>query len=389
MDFDLTEEQRMWQSTVHEFVAREVKPKAQHVDESGKFNWEATRKMGPLGLLGLNVPEEYGGPGVDALSAAIAIEELGWGCGSTALALAAHNSLGCAPIALFGSEELKQRYLTPAATGQNVDGSPSQLGSLALTEPGAGSDLKGGVRTRADLKRDDWVINGSKMWCTNASIADFIVTLVRIDPKGGSRSLSLVIVPTDSRGLHIGPPEKKMGLKGSPTHAVTYENVHIPSNNLLGEPGDGLFQAFTTLDGGRIGIGALAVGLAQAAFEEATRYALERQTFGQPISHHQAIQWMLADMATEIQSARLMVYHAAWLKEQGRPFTKEAAMAKLFATEMAERVCRNAIQVHGGYGYSQEFPVERIYRDARLMTIGEGTSEIQRLVISRFILQEA
>ncbi len=388
MDFDLSEEQRMWRSAVHDFVAHEVKPLAQHVDEAAEFNWEAARKMGPLGLLGLNVPEEYGGAGVDAVSAAIAIEELGWGCGSTGLVLAAHNGLGCTPIVLYGSDEVKRKFLPPAATGRAADGSPSNLAALALTEPGAGSDLKGGVLTRAHREGDQWVINGSKMWCTNASIADIIVTLVRSDPKGGSHSLSLILVPTDTPGLVIGPPEKKMGLKGSPTHAVTYDNVRVPAAYLLGEEGQGLYQTLTVLDGGRIGIGALALGLAQAAFEEATRYAKERTTFGQSISEHQAIRWMLADMATEIQIARLMVYYAAWFKSQDRPYSKEASMAKLFATEMAERVCRNAIQIHGGYGYSREYPVERIYRDARLMTIGEGTSEMQRLVISRHILGE-
>ena len=381
MDFDLTEEQRMWRSAVHEFVAREVKPKAQHVAESSEFNQEAVRKMGPLGLLGLNVSEEYQGAGVDAISAAIAIEELGWGCGSTALAIAAHNGVGCAPLAQFGSEALKRRFLPPAASGQG------RLAALALTEPGAGSDLKGGVQTRAQLQDDEWVIDGPKMWCTNASIADFIVTLVRTDPRGGSRSLSLIVVPTDTPGLHIGPPEKKMGLSGSPTHSVTYVNVRVPADYLVGEVGQGLHYTLTVLDGGRIGIAAISVGLAQAAFEEAVRYAKERHTFGRPIAEHQAIQWMLADAATEIQTARLMVYYAAWLKSKGRQFSTAASMAKLFASEMGERVCRNAIQIHGGYGYSREFPVERIYRDARLMTIGEGTSEVQRLVIARQILQ--
>jgi alkylation response protein AidB-like acyl-CoA dehydrogenase len=337
--------------------------------------------MGPLGLLGLNVPEELGGAGVDAVGAAIAIEELGWGCGSTALAIAAHNGLGCAPIALFGSNELQERYLPKAASGEG------QLAALALTEPGAGSDLKGGVKARAVQQRDEWVIRGSKMWCTNASIASFIVTLVRTEPGSGSGSLSLIVVPTDTPGLHIGPPEKKMGLKGSPTHAVTYEEVRVPLNHIVGEPGRGLQYTLVVLDGGRVGIGALAVGLAQAAYEEAVRYAQGRETFGGPIAGHQAIQFMLADAATEIQAARLMVYYAAWLKSSAVRFTTEASMAKLFATEMAERVCRNAIQIHGGYGYSREYPVERIYRDARLMTIGEGTSEIQRLVIARHILQ--
>lgn len=383
MDFELSQEQRMWRNAVHDFVVREVKPKAHEVDEKGEFNWAAVHKMGPLGLLGLNVPEEYGGPGVDAISAAIAIEELGWACGSTALAIAAHNGLGCASVALFGSEELKQRFLPPAASGQG------KLAALALTEPGAGSDLKGGVSVRAVLDGDEWVINGTKMWCTNASIADFIVTLVRTDPRIGSNTLSMALVPTDVTGLHIGPPEKKMGLKGSPTHAVTYENVRVPASYLVGELGKGLQQTLVVLDGGRIGIGALSIGLAQAAYEEAIRYATERQTFGQPLAAYEAIQWMLANAATEIQAARWMIYHAAWLKDKKRPFSKEAAMAKLYASEMAERVCRDAIQIHGGYGYSREYPVERMYRDVRLMTIGEGTSEIQRLVIARHILQEA
>jgi alkylation response protein AidB-like acyl-CoA dehydrogenase len=380
MNFDLTEEQKIWQKTVHEFVAKEVQPKAHEVDVTYEFNWDATRKMGPLGLLGLNIPEQYGGSDVDAVSAAIAIEELGWGCGSTALAIAAHNGLGTTPLVQFGSEELKGKWLPLVASGKN------KLGALALTEPGAGSDLQGGVTTKAVQDGNEWVISGAKMWCTNASIAEYILTLVRTDPKGGSRSLSQILVPTNTPGLKIGPPEKKMGLHGSPTHAVTYDDVRVPLNNLIGEEGRGLHQTLATLDGGRIGIGAISIGLAQAAFEYAVNYARERKAFGKPIAEQQAIQWMLADAATEIEAARTLLYKAAWLKEQGRNFNKEAAMAKMFATEMAERVCRNAIQIHGGYGYSSDYPVERIYRDARLMTIGEGTSEIQRLVIARHVL---
>ncbi len=382
MDFDLSDEQQMWREAVHNFVLREVKPFARQVDEESQFNWAAVRKMGPLGLLGLNIPEQYGGSGVDPISAAIALEELGWGCGSTGLAIAAHNGLGTAPIVLFGTENQKQRFLPGISNGKNG------LAALALTEPDAGSDLQGGVITHAEKDGHEWVINGAKMWCTNASIADYIITLVRTGPPSGSRSLSMLIVPTDVPGLHIALPEKKMGLKGSPTHVVTYENVRVPEESLLGLAGQGLHQTLAVLDAGRIGIGALSVGLAQAAFEEGLRYAKVRHAFGGPIADKQAIQWMLADAAAEIQAARWMVYYAAWLKGQGRPFTKEAAMAKLLASEMAERVCRNAIQIHGGYGYSSEFPVERIYRDARLMTIGEGTSEIQRLVISRHILRE-
>ena len=338
--------------------------------------------MGHLGLLGLNVLEDYGGSGVDAISAAIAIEELGWGCGSTALAIAAHNGLGCAAVALFGSAALQERFLPPVTSGEHG------LAALALTEAGAGSDLKGGVCLRAERQGGEWVLQGQKMWCTNASLADFIVTLARSGPGRGSHSLSLILVPTDTPGLQIGPAEHKMGLQGSPTHPVSYDQVRVPLDYLLGAAGEGLAQTLQILDGGRIGIAAMAVGLAQAAFETSLDYAQERQAFNQPIAAHQAIQWMLADAATEIQAARLMVYYAAWLKQEGRPFTSQAAMAKLFASEMAERVCRNAIQIHGGYGYSREYPVERIFRDARLLTIGEGTSEIQRLVIARQLLNK-
>jgi alkylation response protein AidB-like acyl-CoA dehydrogenase len=380
MNFDLTDEQKLWQKTVHDFVAKEVQPKAHEVDVTSEFNWSATRKMGPLGLLGLNIPEEYGGAGVDSVSAAIAIEELGWSCGSTALSIAAHNGLGTTPLVLYGSENLKQKWLPLVASGKN------KLAALALTEPGAGSDLQGGVVTKAVKDRNEWFINGAKMWCTNASIAEYIITLVRTDPKGGSHSMSQILIPTDIPGLKIGPAEKKMGLHGSPTHAVTYDDVRVPLENLIGEEGKGLQQTLATLDGGRIGIGAISVGLAQAAFEYAVNYARERKAFGKAIAEQEAIQWMLADAATEIETARMMLYKAAWLKEQKRPYNKEAAMAKMFATEMAERVCRNAIQIHGGYGYSSEYPVERIYRDARLMTIGEGTSEIQRIVIARHVL---
>jgi alkylation response protein AidB-like acyl-CoA dehydrogenase len=380
MDFRLTEEQRMFRDMVHEFAEKELAPRARHTDQAAEFNAEAVKKMGPLGLLGLNVPEEYGGAGVDPISAALAIEQIGWGCGSTGLAIAAHNGLGCAPIALFGSEEQKKKWLPLLATGKG------KLGALALTEPGAGSDLMGGVRVSAQKRGDEWIINGEKMWCTNASIAETIITLCRTDQRGSSKSLSMIIVPTGAAGLGIGPAEKKMGLKGSPTHAVQYDDVRVPAENLLGLEGRGLHQALQTLDGGRISIGALSVGLAQAAFEEAVKYARERQTFGVPIATHQAVKWMIADAATQIDAARLMVYRAAWLKAMGRSFTKEAAMAKLFASEIAEKVCFNAVQIHGGYGYSAEFPVERIYRDQRLMSIGEGANEILRMVVARHVI---
>ncbi len=379
MDFELTDEQRMWQKTVHNFVAAEVRPGARETDETGEFNWPAVRKMGPMGLLGLNIPEEYGGAGVDAISAAIATEELGWACGSTALSIAAHNGLGATPIVLYGSQELKQKWLHLVANGRG------KLGALALTEPGAGSDLQG-IQTRAVKDGGEWVINGAKMWCTNAIIAEYIITLARTDSQDAPQAMSMILVPTDTPGLRVAPPEKKMGLKGSPTSAVTYQDVRVPAGNLVGEAGNGLRQTLATLDGGRISIGAIALGLARAAFEHALAYAKERHAFGGPIANLQAIQWMLADAATEITAARNLIYFAAWRKQQGKPYTQEAAMAKLFASEMGERVCRNAIQVFGGYGYSREYPVERIYRDARLMTIGEGTSEIQRLVIARHAL---
>ncbi len=380
MDFDLSDEQKAWKKTVHDFVAKVVKPKAQEVDEKEEFNWEAVRKGGPLGLLGMSISEAYGGSNVDMISSTIAMEELGWGCGSTALAFTAHNGLGTAPISMYGSEELKKKWLPKVADGKG------RLGSLALTEPGAGSDIQGGVTTRAEKQGNEWVINGAKMWCTNAGMAEYIITLVRTDPKGGSKSLSMILVPTETKGLKIGPPEKKMGLRGSPTHGVTYDNVRVPLENLVGPEGRGLQQTLATLDAGRISIGAISVGLAVAALEAAVNYARERRAFGQAISEFQATQFKFSNMAMEIEVARTMLHKAAWLKDQGRPFNKEAAMAKLFATEMAERVCYDAIQIHGGNGYSRDFHVERMYRDARLMTIGEGTSEIQRLVIARHVL---
>lgn len=380
MDFQLSDEQREFRHFVHEFVAKELKPMARETDETGEFNWTAVQKMGPLGLLGLEVPEEYGGAEVDAISSAIAIEELGWGCASTALAVSAHNGLALGPIVNYGSEELKQKWLPDLATGKG------KLGCLSLTEPGAGSDLQGGVRTTAVKEGDSWIIDGSKMWMTNASISDVMVVLCRTDAQGGSKSLSHILVPSTTAGITIASAEKKMGLKGSPTHAVTFDEVRVPLENLVGTEGRGLQQTLATLDNGRIGIAALALGIGRAAYEAAIKYAHERETFGKPIAQHQAVQWMLADAATELQAARLMVYWAAWLREEKRPYAQEAAMAKLFSTEVSERVCRNAIQIHGGYGYSSEFEVERMYRDTRLMTIGEGTSEIQRLVIARHIL---
>lgn len=284
-------------------------------------------------------------------------------------------------MAEFGSEEQKGKFLPSVVSGEG------NLTALALTEPQAGSDLRN-VQTRAVREGDTWVLNGSKAWITNAGAAEFIITLAKTDSQKGSQSMSMFIVPTDAPGLHIAPPEKKMGAGCTHSHEVRYENVPIPRDYLLGEEGRGLHQTLHILDGGRISIAALSVGIAQAALEESVKYAKERETFGKAIANHQAIQWMLADAATEIHAARLMVYHAAWLKDQGKNVTKAGGMAKLFATEMAERVTYKAIQIHGSYGYSREYPVERMYRAARLMTIGEGTSEIQRLVVARKVLED-
>lgn len=381
MNFSLNDEQRMWQTALHEFCAEQVKPLAGEMDARSQLEPVLIEKMGPLGLLGLNAEEDFGGAGVDAISAAIALEELGWACGGTALSVAAHNGLACAPISLYGSEDQKSAWLPRLTSGEHG------LGALALTEPGAGSDLAGGVKTQAVVEGDEWVISGSKAWITNASLAPVIVTLCRTDDKGASTSFGLLLVPADSPGLTIHPPEKKMGTRASPTHAVTYEGVRVPHGNLLGDPGQGLYQALEVLDGGRIGIGALAVGLGRAALEAAVGYARERETFGATLSQHQAIRFMLADASANLDASRTMVHKAAWLKDQGQDYTRAAAVAKLLATETAERVCRDAIQIFGGYGYSAEYPVERIYRDARLMTIGEGTSEVQRMVIARHLFE--
>jgi len=379
MDFQLTDEQRMWQQTVHDYCTRRLRPSAAEYDQRAELNLPALKAMAPIGLLGMLVPEAYGGAELDAVSMALAIEELGAACGGTALTVAAHNGLGCAPIVLFGTQAQKERWLPGLASGE------AGLGALALTEPGAGSDL-GGIQTTARRQGEEWIIRGSKAWITNAGDAAVINTLCRTSDKPGSHALSMVLVPRDAAGLHIHPPEKKMGVRASPTHAISYEDVRLPADHLLGEVGAGLRQTLQVLDGGRISIGALSVGLARAALEEAERYALERTAFGKVLAEHQAIQWMIADAATQIEAARLLLWQAAWMKDQGQVFTKQAAMAKLFATEMAESVTRNAIQILGSYGYSQEYPVERMYRDARLMTIGEGTSEVQRMVIARRVL---
>lgn len=379
MDFRLTEEQEMLRQMVRDLAEKELKPLAHEADEQEHMSEKAIRQMAELGLMGMSIPEEYGGLPMDNVSITIALEEIARACGGTALALEAHTCLGVLPIVRWGTPELKERFLPRLAAGQS-------FGCLALTEPNAGSDLAG-TRTTAVEDGDSWVINGSKAWITNASIADAIVVFLRTDPDQGTRAFSLILVETDRPGLTIGPKEKKMGVRASPAHALTFEDVRVPKGNLLGQRGRGLQQAMMILDSGRVGISALAVGLAQGAYEEALRYARERSAFGKLIAEHQAVQFMLADMATEIHAGRLMVRYAAWLEDQGERFTVPASMAKLYTSEMAERVAYRAVQIHGGYGYSKEYAVERIYRDVRLLTIGEGTSEVQRMVIGRTVTQ--
>ena len=378
MDFELTEEQEMIRRMVRDFAEKEIVPIAGEMDEKGEFPWEIIRKMAPLGFLGLPIPEEYGGAGVDNVSFAIAMEEIARASGSIAITLDAHVSLACEAILQFGSEEQKRKYLAPLARGE-------KLGAFALTEPEAGSDAAA-IKTRAVLSGDEWVLNGQKVFITNGSIADVVVVAAVTDPTKGHRGISNFIVEKGTPGFRPGRDEEKMGLKGSVTSQLFFEDCRVPKENLLGKEGEGFKQFLIVLDAGRIAIGAMAVGLAQAALDASIAYAKERVQFGQPIAKFQAIQWMIADMATQLDGARLLVYRAAWLKDRGVRFTREAAMAKLFASEIAERACHAAIQIHGGYGYTKDYPLERFYRDVRLCEIGEGTSEIQRLVIARQVL---
>lgn len=378
MHFELTEEQQFIQQTVRDFAQKEIAPRSAEIDRTGEFPHDIFEKMAGLGLLGLPFPEEYGGAGADAVSMALATEEIARADGSTALAYLAHIGLGSTPIFLFGSEAQKQQFLVPAVQGE-------YLAAFGLTEPQAGSDA-GATRTTAVLDGDEWVINGEKMWITNAPIAGHIIVAALTDRERGRKGISMIIVPRGTPGLSFGKHEHKMGLRGSMSTAVFLNDVRVPKDNLLGTINKGYSQFLQVLDGGRITIGAMAIGLAQAAYESAVKYAAERESFGKPIGAYQSVANMIADMAVGLEASRLLVYKAAWLKDQGKPFTKEAAIAKLYATEVSEKICRDAIQVLGGYGYSSEFPVERYYRDTRLLTIGEGTSEIQRMVIARQVL---
>ncbi|REJ09624.1 MULTISPECIES: acyl-CoA dehydrogenase [Halobacillus] len=376
MNFDLTKEQEMTRKMVRDFSEDVIAPRAVDIDINSEFPKDIFDEMGKLGLLGIPFPEEYGGSGGDTVSYALAVEEIGRVCGSTGLSYAAAVSLGASPIYYFGTEEQKQEFLTPLAKGEG-------LASFGLTEPNAGSDA-GGTKTRAELKGDHYVINGEKCWITNAEYARSItVTAVSGKREDGKNIISAFIVPKDTPGMTITSPYDKMGVRGSNTSEIILEDVKVPKENILGDPEKGFKQFLYTLDGGRISIAALAVGIAQASLDRALAYAKERKQFGQPITKFQAIQFKLADMAMEVELARNMVLKAAWLKDQGRNFTKESAYAKLFASETAFRSANQAIQIHGGYGYMREYEVERFLRDAKLLEIGEGTSEIQRLVIAR------
>jgi alkylation response protein AidB-like acyl-CoA dehydrogenase len=380
MDFELSSEHKLFRETVRDFADKEVAPGALERDKTHEFPHHLIDKMAALGLMGVPFPEEYGGAGGDTLSYAIAVEEISRGDGSLGLTLAAHTSLGASPFYLYGTPEQKSKYLVPLAQGK-------MIGAFGLTEPHAGSDA-GGTKTVAVKEDGQWVINGSKLYMTSGRIAGVMVITAKTDPNAkGSRGITSFIVENPSEGLSFGKDEDKMGLRSSITSPVFFENVKVDDDAILGTPDNGFGQFLAILDGGRISIGAMAVGLGQAALEAGLRYSQERQQFGQSISNFQAIQFMLADMATKLDAARLLVYQAAWLKDQKKPFTKEAAMAKLFASEVGEECCHKAIQIHGGFGYITEAHVERYYRDVRLTEIGEGTSEIQRLVIAREVLK--
>lgn len=378
--FFLKEEHMMLRETIRNFAEKEVKPLAEKVDQESYFPVETFKKLGEMGFLGLPIPEEYGGAGSDTMSYAITVEELGRACGSTGLSYAAHVSLGTSPFYLFGNEEQKHKFLPKLSSGE-------WLGAWALTEPGAGSDAAG-QKTTAVLDGDHYVLNGAKTFITNALYANSFIIMAMTDKARGNRGISAFALEKGTPGLKIGKTENKMGMRGSPTSQLIFEDCRVPKESILGQEGEGFIQALKTLDGGRISIASLALGIAQAAFEAALKYSTEREQFNSSISNFQSVQNHLANMATEIHAARLMIYQAAWLKDNKIPFTKESAMAKLYASEVSSRVTNLAIQIHGGYGYIKEFPVERYLRDAKLTEIGEGTSEIQRLVIARNLIKE-
>jgi alkylation response protein AidB-like acyl-CoA dehydrogenase len=384
MDFDLPPEHSLLRKTIQDFCAREVVAQIDEHERERRFPTDIVAMLGPMGLLGVPIPEDEGGAGLDTLAYAVAVEELARVWGSLALIVAAHTSLGCGPLHLAGSPEQKQRFLVPLAQGR-------QLGAYGLTEPEAGSD-SGGTRTAARFEengdgRGAWVLNGRKRFITNAGQAGTYVVTARTGSRDdGSPEISAFIVPAETHGFSVGRLEEKLGLHSSATGELLMEDCRVPQDQMLGERGEGWKIFLKILDGGRISIGAMAVGLAQAALDAATQYARDRKQFGRPIGSFQGVAFMVADMSTEIEAARAMVYRAAWLKDQGRDYSLAAAQAKLFASEVSQRATNNAVQIHGGYGYVEEYKVERYLRDAKLTEIGEGTSQIQRLVIGRKVL---
>ncbi len=375
LNFDLTTEQKMFQKIIREFCEKEIKPIAEKIDKEEYFPWELYKKMGKMGLMGMTVPQEYGGAGIDRVSYMIALEEISRVCGSTGITVEAHNSLGIGHIYEKGTEEQRKKYLPKLTNGDSI-------AAWALTEPNAGSDAAGG-QTTAVLDGDEWVLNGTKQFITSGNIAEVTTVMAMTDKEKGAKGISAFIVEKDAPGFKIGQLENKLGLRGSKTVELIIEDCRIPKENLLGEKDMGFIGAMNILDRGRTAIGAMSVGIARGALEDSIEYAQQRQQFGRPIGKFQAIQWKIADMATEIDAARLLVHRAAFMEDKDVRFTKEAAMAKLFASEMAMRATRNAIQVYGGYGFTRDYPLERYFRDIKLCEIGEGTSEVQRMVIAR------
>lgn len=379
MDFNLTKEQDAVRRMVREFAEREIGPIAAQIDETCEFPDATVKRMGELGLMGMTVPRELGGGGLDDVSYAVSIEEISRVCASHGVTMSVNNSLACWPINKFGTDEQKKKYLPLLATGK-------KLGAFALTEPNAGTDA-GSQTTIATKKDGEYVLNGTKVFITNGGKADIIIVFAMTDKGKGARGISAFIVESGFPGYSVGTIEKKMGIRGSIQSEIVFENCRVPAANLLDKEGAGFKVALQTLDGGRIGIASQALGIAQAAFEASLKYAKEREQFGKPIGKFQAIQWFLADMATEIDAARMLVYKAAYEKSKGRPYSVPAAMAKLYASDVAVRVTRNAIQVHGGYGYTKDYPVERYYRDAKITELYEGTSEVQKMVIAAEMLK--
>ncbi len=374
-DLELSEDQRMIRDMARDFARREIAPHAQAWEKAGWIDDALVAQMGELGLLGMVVPDEWGGSYIDYVAYALAVEEISAGDGATGALMSIHNSVGCGPVLNYGSQAQKDEWLAELASGRAI-------GCFALTEPQAGSEAHN-LRTRAELVDGQWVLNGSKQFCSNAKRAKLAIVFAVTDPDLGKKGLSAFLVPTDTAGFAVERSEHKMGIRASDTCAVSLSDCRIPEANLLGERGKGLAIALSNLEGGRIGIGAQALGIARAAFEAALLYARERVQFGKPIAEHQSIANMLADMQTQLNAARLLILHAARLKSAGLPCLSEASQAKLFASEMAEKVCSQAVQIHGGYGYLEDYPVERYYRDARITQIYEGSSEIQRLLIAR------